>query len=179
MTNLNMGISLVALIAIVLVLAVLVIYYFSVNNREVALRKEADAQRGKIETVHDTMWKTLKQEAGVTEQYRDAFEKIYPDLIRGRYANDQGGMMKWIQEQNPNFDTSLYRDLSQAIEVQRTIFSNAQQRMLDILRERETLIESMPAKFFISNKTRIDYEVISSTNTKSVLETRIDDDITL
>lgn len=153
--------------------------YFSYNNKEIALRKESEAQKGKIESVHDTMWKIIKQKAQVSEKYKDAFEKIYPDLIRGRYANDQGSMMKWIQEQNPNFDTSLYRDLSQAIEIQRTIFSNAQQRMLDILRERETLIESMPAKFFISNKTRIDYEVISSTNTKTIMETRIDDDIIL
>lgn len=153
--------------------------YFSYNNKEIALRKESDAQKGKIESVHDTMWKIIKQKAQVSEKYKDAFEKIYPDLISGRYANDQGSMMKWIQEQNPNFDTSLYRDLSQAIEIQRTIFSNAQQRMLDILRERETLIESMPAKFFISNKTRIDYEVISSTNTKTIMETRIDDDIIL
>ena len=153
--------------------------YFSYNNKEIALRKEGEAQKGKIESVHDTMWKIIKQKAQVSEKYKDAFEKIYPDLIRGRYANDQGSMMKWIQEQNPNFDTSLYRDLSQAIEIQRTIFSNAQQRMLDILRERETLIESMPAKFFISNKTKIDYEVISSTNTKTIMETRIDDDINL
>ena len=169
----------IVLIIIGAFVVLLIGMYFSYNNKEIALRKESDAQKGKIESVHDTMWKIIKQKAQVSEKYRDAFEKIYPDLIRGRYANDQGGMMKWIQEQNPNFDTSLYRDLSQAIEVQRTIFSNAQQRMLDILRERETLIESMPAKFFISNKTRIDYEVISSTNTKSVLETRIDDDITL
>ena len=153
--------------------------YFSYNNKEIALRKESEAQKGKIESVHDTMWKIIKQKAQVSEKYKDAFEKIYPDLIRGRYANDQGSMMKWIQEQNPNFDTSLYRDLSQAIEIQRTIFSNVQQRMLDILRERETLIESMPAKFFISNKTKIDYEVISSTNTKTIMETRIDDDINL
>ena len=153
--------------------------YFSYNHKEIALRKESEAQKGKIESVHDTMWKIIKQKAQVSEKYKDAFEKIYPDLIRGRYANDQGSMMKWIQEQNPNFDTSLYRDLSQAIEIQRTIFSNVQQRMLDILRERETLIESMPAKFFISNKTKIDYEVISSTNTKTIMETRIDDDITL
>ena len=170
--------------AIILIIAgffavLLIGMYFSYNNKEIALRKESEAQKGKIESVHDTMWKIIKQKAQVSEKYKDAFEKIYPDLIRGRYANDQSSMMKWIQEQNPNFDTSLYRDLSQAIEIQRTIFSNAQQRMLDILRERETLIESMPAKFFISNMTRIDYEVISSTNTKTIMETRIDDDITL
>ncbi len=173
-----MGISLVALIAIVLVLAVLVIYYFSVNNREVALRKEADAQRGKIETVHDTMWKTLKQEAGVTEQYRDAFEKIYPELIAGRYEKGDG-MMKWIQESNPDFDTSLYQHLMQSIDTQRASFASAQQRMLDVIRERETLLESMPAKWFVSNKSKIEYQVISSTQTRSVIESGVDDNVDL
>ncbi|MBO4645964.1 MAG: hypothetical protein J5642_05565 [Bacteroidales bacterium] len=174
-----MSTTAIVFIVIGALVVLLIGMYFSYNNKEIALRKESEAQKGKIESVHDTMWKIIKQKAQVSEKYKDAFEKIYPDLIRGRYANDQGGMMKWIKEQNPDFDTSLYRDLSQAIEVQRTIFSNAQQRMLDILRERETLIESLPAKFFISNKTKIDYEVISSTNTKTVMETRIDDDISL
>lgn len=174
-----MSTSIIVLIIVGVLVLILVGMYFSYNNKEIALRKECEAQKGKIESVHDTMWKIIKQKAQVSDKYKDAFEKIYPDLIRGRYANDQGGMMKWIQEQNPNFDTSLYRDLSQAIEVQRTSFSNAQQRMLDIIRERETLIESLPAKFFISNKSKIDYEVISSTNTKTIMETRIDDDISL
>ena len=40
------------------ILLLLIIMYFSYNNREIALRKEAEAQKGKIETVHDTMWKT-------------------------------------------------------------------------------------------------------------------------
>ena len=56
------------------VLLTLIIMYFVYNNKEVALRKEADAQRGKIESVYDTMWKVLKQEAGVTDQYRKTFE---------------------------------------------------------------------------------------------------------
>lgn len=158
---------------------IIVIMYFAYNNKEIALRKESEAQKGKIESVHDTMWKIFNQKAQVSEKYKEAFEKIYPDLIRGRYSNDQASMVKWIQEQNPNFDTSLYLDLNQSIEVQRTCFSNAQQRMLDILRERETLIESLPAKFFISNKNKIEYIVISSTKTQSIMNSHIDDDIEL
>lgn len=158
---------------------IIVIMYFAYNNKEIALRKESEAQKGKIESVHDTMWKIINQKAQVSEKYKEAFEKIYPDLIRGRYSNDQASMVKWIQEQNPNFDTSLYLDLNQSIEVQRTCFSNAQQRMLDILRERETLIESLPAKFFISNKNKIEYIVISSTKTQSIMNSHIDDDIEL
>ena len=66
----------ITLIVSAVVLVTLVSMYFAYNNREVSLRKEAEAQKGKIESVYDTMWKTLKQEAGVTDQYRKTFEEI-------------------------------------------------------------------------------------------------------
>lgn len=164
---------------VIIAALVLVGMYVSYNNREVALRKEADAQRNKIEGVHDQMWKVLQQKAGVTEQYRETFEKVYPEIIAGRYSGDQGTSMKWIQESNPDFDTSLYRDLMQAIEVQRAYFNQAQQRMLDIIRERETLLESIPAKFFISNTSKIEYTMVSSTRSKTVMVTGLDDEVDL
>ena len=171
--------TLIAIIAIVVILIILVGMYFSYNNKEIALRKEAEAQRGKVEGVHDMMWKTIQQKAGVTEQYRDSFEKVYPELISGRYTQEGSTAMKWIQESNPNFDTSLYRDLMQAIEVQRSYFENAQTRMLDIIRQRETLINSYPACWFISNKSTIDYTIVSSTRSKTVMQTGLDDDVQL
>lgn len=165
----------ITVIVIVALVAVFFILYMHYNNREVALRKEAAAQEGKITTVHDTMWKILKEKLGVTDAYRETFERVYPQIIAGRYS-DGGSAMKWIQEANPNFDTSLYHDLMQSIEVQRTLFATSQQRMLDIIRERATLIESMPACWFIKNKSEIKYEVISSDRTEQVIHTRRDND---
>ena len=49
--------------------------------------------------------------------------------------------------------------------------------MLDVIKERETLLEQYPAKWFISNKEKIEYEVISSTKTKSTITTGIDDEV--
>ena len=170
----------IAALAVVAVLALIVVMmYVTYNNQEVSLRKEAEAQKGKVESVHDKMWKTIQQKAGVTDEYREAFEKIYPELISGRYSQGDGSAMKWIQESNPDFDTSLYKDLMQAIEVQRAYFDQAQTRMLDIIRQRETLLETIPAKFFISNKSTIDYTVISSTRSKDVMVTGLDDDVDL
>lgn len=170
--------SLILIGIVVLAVIVLVGMYISYNNQEVALRKETEAQKGKVESVHDMMWKTIQQKAGVTEEYRETFEKIYPDLISGRYKEDST-TMKWIQEDNPDFDTSLYKDLMQAIEVQRAYFEQAQSRMLDIIRQRETLLEQIPAKFFISNKDKISYTIISSTRSKSVIKTGLDDEVDL
>ncbi len=167
---------LIIFIIIIALAIILVAMYFSFNNREVALRKEAEAQEGKITSVHDTMWKIIKEKAGVAEKYRETFEKIYPELISGRYRDSGSATMKWIQESNPDFDTSLYNSLMQSIEVQRVSFSNAQQRMLDIIRERETLINSMPQGWFIRNKQPIDYVVIASDTTNEVMRTHVDNE---
>ena len=168
--------SIIFIIIIIALAIILVAMYFIFNNREVALRKEAEAQEGKITAVHDTMWKILKEKAGVAEKYRETFEKIYPELISGRYRESGSATMKWIQESNPDFDTSLYNSLMQSIEVQRESFNNAQQRMLDIIRERETLINSMPQGWFIKNKNEINYVVIASDATNEIMRTRVDNE---
>ena len=168
--------SLIIIVAAVAILLVLLIMYFTYNNKEIYLRKEADAQRKKIESTHDKMWKVIKQKAEVSDKYRETFERVYPEIIAGRYS-DGSSAMKWIQEANPNFDTSLYNDLMQAIEIQRTHLHNAQTRMLDVIRERASLIESYPSRWFITNKSEIEYEMISSTKTHNVVETRVDDDM--
>ena len=168
--------SLIIIVAAVAILLILLIMFFTYNNKEIYLRKEADAQRKKIESTHDKMWKVIKQKAEVSDKYRETFERVYPEIIAGRYS-DGSSAMKWIQEANPNFDTSLYNDLMQAIEIQRTHLHNAQTRMLDLIRERASLIESYPSRWFITNKSEIEYEVISSTKTHNVVETRVDDDV--
>ena len=154
--------------------------YFSYNNKEIALRAKAEAQVGKIEGVHDKMWKVIQQKAQVTTEYKDAFAKIYPDIISGRYSGEgDGSLMKWVTESNPNFDTSLYTDLMQSIEILRSEFQRNQETMLDLVREHKTLCTTYPGRWFISNTMEIEYTVISSTKSKVVMETGIDDDVKL
>ena len=152
--------------------------YFNYNNQEIKLRTEAETQRSKVEGVHDKMWKVIQQKAQVTDEYKDAFSEIYPAIMEGRYSvSNDGSLMKWVTEQNPNFDTSLYKDLMQSIEILRTEFQNNQERMLDIVREHQVYISIFPNRLFISNKTPIEYTVISSTITKDVMKTGTDDNV--
>lgn len=83
------------------------IMYVSTSNKEIRIKNLADAQQETCEAYFDKMWKTLKQQAGVADQYKSAFKEIYPDLIAGRYSNGQGQLMNWIQEHNLEFDTSF------------------------------------------------------------------------
>lgn len=154
--------------------------YLSYNNQEIALRNRAEAQYSKIEGVHDKMWKVIQQKAQVSNEYKNAFSEIYPQIISGRYSgNEDGSLMKWVTEQNPNFDVSLYKDLMLSIEILRSEFQRSQETMIDIVREHKTLCEKYPGKWFISNITPIEYEVISSTKSKNIMETKVDDDITI
>ena len=101
--------------------------------------------------------------------------------MEGRYSggSKDGSLMKWIQESNPSFDASLYKDLMNTIEVQRIAFKNAQEKEIDIIREHETLLKTMPSCWFISDKRPIEYTVVSSTKSKMTMETGLDDDVEL
>lgn len=167
----NTAIVILCILAIVIIIIAM---YFSYNNKEIALRKESEAQRGKIETVRDRMFQVIREQANVSTEYREAFNEIYPKIIEGRYK-DGGQLMKWIHEANPTFDTSLYQTLSNSIEVQRMAFTSTQNRMLDIINQRATLIEQMPSCWFIKNKSSIKYTPISTSATKAVIASGVDD----
>lgn len=153
--------------------------YLNYNNKEVAMREQAEAQRKKVEGVHDAMWKIIAQKAQVSTEYKESFDSIYTHIIAGRYSQGDGSLMKWITEANPQFDASLYKDVMDAVEIQRNRFASAQERMVDIIREHSTLCKTYPAKWFISNTSEIEYTVISSSKTKEVMESGEDNDVDL
>lgn len=153
--------------------------YFSFNNEEVSLRNEAEAQRGKVEAVYDNMWKIIHQTNEVKESYSEDFKEVVKGMMEGRYGTGDGSLMKLVVEQNPNLSPTMYTRVMDAIQIERTNFTKQQERMLDIIREHTTLCDKIPGKWFIKNKTAIEYTVISSTRAKQVMTTGIDDDVNL
>ena len=153
--------------------------FISYNNDEVALREQIEGQRKVIESTHDEMWKTINQVAQVSDEYKNAFDSIYTHIIDARYDKGDGTLMKWITESNPQFDSKLYQRVQDEIEIQRSVFNTAQKRMIDLIREHNTLCKTWPGSWFISNKSEIEYTVISSTKTKQVMTTGVDDDVNL
>lgn len=158
------------------VIVTLVGLYFHYNNKEISLRNRAEAQRKNIESVYDNVWKVISGKGEVAEKYAEDFKKIYPAVIGGRYSDGGGSVMKWINEHNPEFDTSLYSSLSDSIECLRMQFVENQKLMLDIIREHTTLCESYPARWFVSNSGRIEYEVVSSEKSKKAVSECVDDE---
>lgn len=171
--------GLIILLTVFLLVIIIVLLYFHYNNCEIALRKLALAQTGKIKGTFDKTWKVIKQKTQVADEYRKAFEEIYPKLISGRYHDTQKEVMKWINEDNPQLRETVYLDLMNSIESLRSEFKYSQDRMLDIIREHETLCNTYPAKWFIKDRTPIQYTVIASTYTDDVINSTYEDDVNL
>ena len=114
-----------------------------------------------------------------TDEYKESFKDIFVGIIDGRYSQGDGSLMKWIQESNPNFDSTMYKDLMATIDIKRTEFMNTQNRMLDIIREHKNLCMIAPKCWFVSNDSEIEYTIVSSTKSKATTQTGIEDDVEL
>jgi hypothetical protein len=171
--------GIVALIGAGFFVMVPLLMYTSYNNSEIRLKHAVTAQQKKNEAVFDNTWKILKQQAGVANQHKEAFRQIYADLMHGRYDSGGGQMMKWVQEHNPQFDSSLYGRLMTSIEAQRTTFTREQTRLIDLKREHDNLRETIPSSFFVGNRAPVEIIVVTSGQTEHTFETGREDNVDL
>jgi len=172
------GLSLGILVAI----TALIIFSMSISysNKEIDLRTTTIAQQDKCKAYFDKMWKILKEKAGVADQYKEAFKEIYPKMIEGRYSQGDGSLMKWITESNPSFDVSLYKDVMQSIEIERTGYFNEQTRLIDMQREHSALLKKAPSRWFLNDTLKpVAITIVTSKNTKDAYTTGEENDVDL
>lgn len=148
----------------------------SYKSKEVQTRNRFIAQQKVCETFHDQMWKVISQKAQVSEKAKDAFKEMYIPLIEGRYK-DGGGLMKFITENNPQFDFSLYSSVQNAIEAKRAEFTREQNKLLDIKREHDNLRMGPISSLFLSGVPILEANIVTSTRTSEAFGTGVDDDV--
>ena len=166
---------------IVLVLGVLgllaliaVIMNFSYKNSEIRLREQITSKIEVNKSSYTKMWEIITTQANVADKYSKDFKEIYPQLISGRYSNGGGQLMQWIQEHNPNFDTSLYKKLMRSVEAQRESFHTNQVQLQDLSREHNTLLKVFPSSLFLSDIKPIDVPNVINVETQKAFETGIE-----
>lgn len=152
----------------------------SYDNKEVELRNAITAKQEANTARFDTVWKTIKQTAGVTDKYASDFKEIYNGIMEGRYAADgkNNPMFKFIHEQNPQLDSAIYTKLANTIEAQREAFTRDQQKLLDLKREHDNIRTRKPGCWFV-NAEEIDVQIVTSGQTKEVFATGEENDIEL
>lgn len=156
------------------------IQYFSVNNQDAELRNKYKSQEQVCQAFYDVMFKTIKQQAQVSDQFASKFKEIYQPLMEGRYAGkDQNVLFKMITEDNPKFTPELYSKLMVTIEAKRVEFFNEQVSLTSIWNEHENLLTKVPSKWFVSNSEHIKHQVVTSTITENVYKNKKDDDVDL
>jgi hypothetical protein len=172
--------GMIILLAFVFLGFTAVVMYFSYDNKYVTLNNLYEAQVSQDKLVHDEMWKILQQQAGVTENYSESFNKNYTNIMKSR--NYGGEMMKWIQESNPTFDTKLYDKLMTSIEVYRTKFTMVQSKLISIHNEMKNLLTLFPSRLFlvtIGGHILPELNIVTSSRTDNVFVTGKDDDTKL
>jgi hypothetical protein len=170
-------------IAAVVFFGAIGMYTLGVYNNYIDLELSYEKQLAKLETFHDKMWKTIKSQAKVTDKYKEGFNEVYTNIMQGRYSggSNDGSLMKWIQESNPQFNSSMYEKLMTTIEAQRTGFFNEQDIMQGIVKEGNALVRKPPSSIVcaLTGLEKFEFEPISSSVPKEVMESRQDNDLYL
>ena len=117
-------------------------------------------------------WEVLKTKADVKEEYKEDFQEVMTGLIAGRYNNARGGALwSFIQESNPNFDSSLYKDIAAAVESIRMKYVQKQELASTIKRMHDNIRTTPPGKWFIGGRAELKIVIITSQKVDEIFET--------
>ncbi len=137
------------------------------------------------QTSYDKMWKTFKESAQVTEAYAGDMEKTFRSVMEGRYGEKGSqALFQMITEQNPQFDASLYKQLQQTIEVNRSDFHKDQTTLISMVQTYQKMmapvLTGIIAKALGYPRVNLDkYKPVTSDRTSNAFETKKDEEIQL
>lgn len=169
--------GLVLVVALATIGLVVFLMWVGMSNKEISLRTQIEAQQVALKNTYDAVWKIISGRAGVANEYKEAFRENYTAIMEGRYGEDGAdSMLLFITESNPEFSPDLYKDVSSAIEVQRTKFANAQNALVDLKREHDTLLRTFPGSMMLAGRKPVELQLVTSTRTEEVFEAGKEDE---
>lgn len=108
-------------------------------NTEASLRA---AQKDSL-NVFAQAGQKIREVAQVPKMYADDVARVTREAIENRYGEDGSkAAFQWLQEQNPQLDSSIYAEVNQVIQSGRRDFENAQRRQIDVQRQYEAALGS-------------------------------------
>ena len=148
--------------------------YISAKNTEQRQRNAVAAQEDKCRVKFDAVWKILQDQAGVADEYKDAFKEVFIEQANARYGRDSNVIFKMITESNPNFTPELYSKLMTSIEAQRTAFEFEQTKLVSVNQVHTDYVTTFPGSLL--GKDVIEIKLVTSKRTKKAYETGEDDE---
>lgn len=150
--------------------------YTNYYDKEATIRTNIEKKQTVCKLYYTKMVQIFKDKAKVKTAYKEDVTEFGKSLIEGRYDNDQNVLMKWIQEQNPTFDASMYKDLMNTIQSEREGFFVQQEQLLDMKREHDNLFEHFVSGFYMQRigAKKIDVVVLQNPESKEAYRTGIE-----
>jgi len=147
--------------------------YTSVYDRDAELRATFTAELANREGQFDAFKNTMKDFGGLKKSYEGTIKDLYATVVTGRNSNE-GALMTFIKEDNPNFSDKMYTDLMQRVEALRKDYANVQKRLADVKNQHDQLRTKFWSRMFLSNNSELKYEVTSTAQTKETMRTGVD-----
>ena len=176
-------------IAIIAVVGLIVLSVFGYGCSAMMFRGDCikaeagiKAQYSQNQNNYDNMWKRFKEIAAVPEMYANDLKELWSKAMSSRYDKEGNTMFRWIQEQNPSLDPTVYKQLQRALEAGRNSFEGEQKQLLARKQQYEVLINGNRGLFFNMwfNFPRIElekYDIITSDKTEDVFKSKKDNEV--
>lgn len=165
--------------AVVLIIVFTIANILSTRGHMIELEEQFKAQYVSNQSNYDSMWKTFKESAQVTDKQAEDFKEVYTAIISGRYDGDSGQLMQMITEDNPQMSTELYTELQRQIESGRKTFDNNQKKITDVIREYNTYVKKHFIAAAILNKEPVNAEdyIVTSARTDAAFDSGQDEEV--
>jgi len=152
----------------------------SVLNTEARNKKNVEAQQVATQAVFDRVWKVIKQQANVTEEYSSQFKEIYSYVMSGSTGGSKN-LLGFIQSVNPQFSPEMHSTLMTSIEANRRDFERENKKLIDLDREHDTPFATMPSSWILSlvGREETNIIVVTSGKTEKTFETGEENNIDL
>lgn len=136
------------------------------------------AQYKENQNVYDNYFKTVREVAQVPKEYTKDLKTVFDSAIKGRCGRD-GCKSQWLmlREHNPNFDSSMFKEVQAVISAGRARFAHNQKILLDKKlmydNARAGIIAGFVADMFSFPRINLnDYDIVTSDHTDEAFITK-------